>query len=49
MKYNFKQEDSSRVKNMIEELKRIIKIKTDIDHELKNIEKEHFHSVLSSI
>jgi len=49
MKYNFKQEDSSRVKNMIEELTQIIKRKSVIESSLLNIEKEHFQSVLSSV
>lgn len=48
MQYNFKQEDSARVRSICEDLKRINEMKKKLELELKNIEKEHAYAVMAS-
>lgn len=49
MQYTFKHEDSIRVRDICKDLDRIIKLKSKLDHELKQIELEHHRSVMASI
>ena len=48
MQYNFKQEDSSKVKKICDKLKEIYKLKADLEKELFKIEKEHAQAVMLS-
>lgn len=48
MQYNFKQDDSTRVKTLCEKLREVYKLKADLEKELFKIEKEHSHAVMLS-
>jgi len=49
MQYNFKHEDSNRVRAICLDLDRVIKLKQRLDAELKQIEIEHHRAVMVSI
>lgn len=49
MLYTFKHEDSIRVKNICNDLNKVLKIKHELDKALKEIEKEHSYAVMASI
>lgn len=49
MQYTFKQEDSSKVRAACKDLKRIMRLKSELEKELVAIEKEHTRAVMASI
>lgn len=49
LQYNFKQEDSVKVKSICEDLNKIILMKKKLEQELKKIELEHAYAVMASV